>query len=117
MAIVGHRGTGKSTAIRKGLRTFGVSRPTTFNEHVRAYTIRAVLGSNAPENVRVLEVNTPAFVHKTNWSGISWPASLRDGYGLRNVQGAIVCYDAGNLGSIRGVPELLGTFFSPVLVS
>lgn len=110
VAVVGQRDVGKTSIIRKGLRQYGLSRPMAVSDKIKAYAIRCVLDQPAAENIRVLELDSAAFVAASG-TELAWPAELSDmnrpGHG--KIEGAVICYDAGNLPSLKGVPELLGT--------
>lgn len=102
VAVVGQHNVGKSTIIRKGLHQFGLSKPALLRDTISAYAMRCILDQE-PEQVRVLEINSSAFVGPTGRE-LRWPEELG------RIEGAVICYDASDLPSLKGVPELLGTF-------
>lgn len=118
IAVVGQRSVGKTSVIRRGLRQYGISRPTVLSNMIRAYAIRCVLDQSAAEKIRILELDSAAFVAPTG-TELAWPTQLADSErpGHGKIDGAIICYDAGNLPSLKGVPELLGTSPDPSSLS
>lgn len=102
IAVVGHRGAGKSTVIKKGLRQFGLSRPQVLSEKVTShYTVCIV--DHEQRTIEVLEVDTSVLISGSS-KRFAWPRFLP------NIDAVILCYDASQLASFRGMSELLENF-------
>lgn len=115
IAVVGHDGVGKSTVIRRAIKTWSGSTPVTtytsgghasglqtFNANLVTSSLAQIkAGGKLPHDCKVefVEVNLRAL----DLSGVSqvWPTAMSP------VSGAILCYDAERQDTLRGLSEAL----------
>lgn len=102
IAVVGHRGSGKSTVIKKGLRQFGLSKPQVLSEKVTSHSTVCIV-DHEQRIIEVLEIDTSILLNGPK-KRFSWPKFLP------HIDAVILCYDASNLSSFRGMSELLENF-------
>ncbi|KAF8516181.1 ras guanine nucleotide exchange factor domain-containing protein [Hysterangium stoloniferum] len=107
VAVVGARGCGKTTMIRKGLRTWNVGEEIQYTIDTQKGRLR--YGSRTINAARddgitatILEVDSDAF--RLDTPDGAWPE------GLPLVDGVLVLYDANDKGSFARVPDLLDYF-------
>jgi len=97
IAVIGARGTGRSTFIRRAL---GLPDTTASSNCSRKWTIDGV-----PYIVRFLEMSFHD-VHVGERNGIKWPETIHD-MATPRMDGAITIYDVTNQDSLTKVPEML----------
>lgn len=102
IAVVGHRGAGKSSVIRKGLRQYGLTKPQVLSEKIVSHTTICFIDQET-ETIEVLEVDTSVLLSGTA-KRFTWPKFLPP------VDAVILCYDASRISSFRGMSELLENF-------
>lgn len=102
IAVVGHRGAGKSTVIRKGLKQFGLSKPHVLSEKVTSHSTVCIV-DREQRSIEVLEIDTSVLLNGPS-KRFSWPKFLP------HIDAVIVCYDASQITSFRGMSELLENF-------
>lgn len=104
IAVVGHRGVGKSTLIRKGLRQFGLSKPNTISDKITSHSTVCIVDSEQ-RTIEVLEIDASILLNGPT-RRFAWPRFLP------RIDGVILCYDAMQMSSFRGMAELLENFSS-----
>ncbi|KAL1413595.1 hypothetical protein Q8F55_001370 [Vanrija albida] len=105
IAVVGHDGVGKSTVIRRAIKSYNVSTPVTTTTHdghtITSSYAQIKAGGKLTHDcaVEFVEVNLRAL----DLSGVAkvWPAQMQ------SVSGAILCYDADRRDTLRGLSEAL----------
>lgn len=102
IAVVGHRGAGKSTVIKKGLRQFGLSKPQVLSEKVVSHSTICIVDSEQ-QTIEVLEIDTSILLSGSS-KRFTWPKFLP------RIDAVILCYDASRISSFRGMSELLENF-------
>lgn len=102
ISVVGHKGAGKSTVIRKGLRQFGLSRPTVLSDRITSHSTVCIVDQEQ-RTIEVLEMDASVLLNGPS-KRFAWPKSLP------YIDAAILCYDASQISSFRGMSELLENF-------
>ncbi|CAO1630394.1 unnamed protein product [Sympodiomycopsis kandeliae] len=102
IAVVGHKGAGKSTVIKKGLRQFGLSKPQVLSEKVISHSTGCVVDSEQT-TIEVLEIDTSVLLNGST-KRFTWPKFLP------RIDAVILCYDASQVETFRGMSELLENF-------
>jgi len=102
LAVVGHRGSGKSTVIRKGLKQYGLSRPNSLSEKVTSYSTFCLV-DHSERTIEVLEIDAAVLLNGPT-KRFSWPKFLP------SIDAVILCYDASEVSSFRSMSELLENF-------
>ncbi|PWN33248.1 ras GEF [Meira miltonrushii] len=102
IAVVGHKGSGKSTVIRKGLRQFGLSKPTVVSDRITSHSTICIVDQKE-RTIEVLEMDASVLLNGPS-KRFAWPRSLP------YIDAAILCYDASQISSFRGMSELLENF-------
>ncbi|KAE8222677.1 hypothetical protein CF319_g4169 [Tilletia indica] len=102
LAVVGHRGAGKSTVIKKGLKQYGLSKPNSLSEKVTSYSTKCLV-DNSERTIEVLEIDAAVLLNGPT-KRFSWPKFLP------SIDAVILCYDASEVSSFRSMSELLENF-------
>uniref|UniRef100_V5ESI7 Uncharacterized protein n=2 Tax=Kalmanozyma brasiliensis (strain GHG001) TaxID=1365824 RepID=V5ESI7_KALBG len=102
IAVVGHAHSGKSTVIKKGLRQFGLSKPHVLSEKVTSHSTVCVVDQEQ-RTIEVLEIDASVLLNGPS-KRFAWPKFLP------NIDAVILCYDASEIASFRGMSELLENF-------
>ncbi|PWZ01775.1 ras GEF [Testicularia cyperi] len=102
VAVVGHAQAGKSTVIRKGLRQFGLSKPHVLSEKVTSHSTVCVV-DHEQRTIEVLEIDATVLLNGPS-KRFAWPKFLP------HIDAVILCYDASEIASFRGMSELLENF-------
>lgn len=102
IAVVGHKSSGKSTVIRKGLRQFGLSKPTVVSDRITSHSTICIVDQKE-RTIEVLEMDASVLLNGPS-RRFAWPRSLP------YIDAAILCYDASQISSFRGMSELLENF-------
>ncbi|SJX65280.1 related to aimless RasGEF (aleA) [Sporisorium reilianum f. sp. reilianum] len=102
IAVVGHAHSGKSTVIKKGLRQFGLSKPHVLSEKVTSHSTVCVVDQEQ-RTIEVLEVDASVLLNGPS-KRFAWPKFLP------HIDAVILCYDASEIASFRGMSELLENF-------
>lgn len=102
IAVVGHRGSGKSTVIKKGLRQFGLSKPQPISDKITSHSTVCIV-DHEQRTIEVLEVDALVLLPGST-KRFAWPKFLP------RIDAAILCYDASHAASFRGMSELLENF-------
>ncbi|KAJ1021075.1 hypothetical protein NDA16_003861 [Ustilago loliicola] len=102
IAVVGHAHSGKSTVIKKGLRQFGLSKPHVLSERVTSHSTVCVVDQEQ-RTIEVLEIDASVLLNGPS-KRFAWPKFLP------NIDAVILCYDASEIASFRGMSELLENF-------
>ncbi|CDU23486.1 related to aimless RasGEF (aleA) [Sporisorium scitamineum] len=102
IAVVGHAHSGKSTVIKKGLRQFGLSKPHVLSEKVTSHSTVCVVDQEQ-RTIEVLEVDASVLLNGPS-KRFAWPKFLP------HMDAVILCYDASEIASFRGMSELLENF-------
>ena len=110
IAILGARGSGKSTFIRRALPEAELRAPTT-----AAITSRKMMIDGTYYIVRLLELSFHD-IHIGDRNAIKWPETVDD-LATPRIDGAITIYDVTSHESLAQVPEMLSQFYSSRLTS
>ncbi|GAC77304.1 ras1 guanine nucleotide exchange factor [Moesziomyces antarcticus T-34] len=102
IAVVGHAQSGKSTVIKKGLRQFGLSKPHVLSEKVTSHSTVCVVDQEQ-RTIEVLEIDASVLLNGPS-KRFAWPKFLP------HIDAVILCYDAAEIASFRGMSELLENF-------
>ncbi|GAC94735.1 guanyl-nucleotide exchange factor [Pseudozyma hubeiensis SY62] len=102
IAVVGHTHSGKSTVIKKGLRQFGLSKPHVLSEKVTSHSTVCVVDQEQ-RTIEVLEIDASVLLNGPS-KRFTWPKFLP------HIDAVILCYDASEIASFRGMSELLENF-------
>ena len=102
IAVVGHAHSGKSTVIKKGLRQFGLSKPHVLSEKVTSHSTVCVVDQEQ-RTIEVLEIDASVLLNGPS-KRFAWPKFLP------HIDAVILCYDASEIASFRGMSELLENF-------
>lgn len=102
IAVVGHRGAGKSTVIKKGLRQFGLSKPNVLSEKITSHSTVCIV-DHEQRTIEVLEMDASVLLNGPS-KRFAWPKFLP------YIDAVILCYDAAQISSFRGMSELLENF-------
>ncbi|EPQ27909.1 uncharacterized protein PFL1_04653 [Pseudozyma flocculosa PF-1] len=102
IAVVGHSQAGKSTVIKKGLRQFGLSKPHVLSEKVTSHSTACVVDQEQ-RTIEVLEIDASVLLNGPG-KRFAWPKFLP------HIDAVILCYDAAQISSFRGMSELLENF-------
>ena len=102
IAVVGHQQAGKSTVIKKGLRQFGLSKPHVLSEKVTSHSTVCVVDQEQ-RTIEVLEIDATVLLNGPG-KRFAWPKFLP------RIDAVILCYDAAQISSFRGMSELLEQF-------
>ncbi|KAJ1023630.1 hypothetical protein NDA18_004617 [Ustilago nuda] len=102
IAVVGHAHSGKSTVIKKGLRQFGLSKPHVLSERVTSHSTVCVVDQEQ-RTIEVLEIDASVLLNGPS-KRFAWPKFLP------HIDAVILCYDASEIASFRGMSELLENF-------
>ncbi|KAN0064418.1 hypothetical protein ACQY0O_002616 [Thecaphora frezii] len=102
IAVVGHSQSGKSTVIKKGLRQFGLSKPHILSEKVTSHSTACVVDQEQ-RTIEVLEIDASVLLNGPG-KRFAWPKFLP------HIDAVILCYDAAQISSFRGMSELLENF-------
>lgn len=115
IAVIGHKGCGKSTVVRKGLKQFGLSRPQVLSEKVTSHSTLCVVNQEQ-RSIEVLEIDTSVLLTKktsalegnvnseSSDSVFAWPPYLP------HMDAVVLCYDASDESSFQGMSSLLENF-------
>jgi len=115
LVVIGTSGCGKSTVIRKGLSSYGLSESNVVPEDPQAGTPQFIQRScsvavdpDSPDGpshaIQVIEVEA-----ETKDGRLQWP------HGLPPMDGVIICYDSSNKNSFQPVEGLLKRYRSMIL--
>lgn len=102
IGVVGHRGAGKSTVIKKGLRQYGLFKSNSFSEKVKSHSTMCVVDQEQ-RSIEVIEIDASLLLNGPN-KRFAWPKFLP------RLDAVCLCYDAAQLSSFRGISELLENF-------
>lgn len=102
IGVVGHRGAGKSTVIKKGLRQYGLFKSNSFSEKVKSHSTMCVVDQEQ-RSIEVIEIDASLLLNGPN-KRFAWPKFLP------RLDAVCLCYDAAQLPSFRGISELLENF-------
>ncbi|KAK0530369.1 hypothetical protein OC834_003347 [Tilletia horrida] len=102
LAVVGHRGAGKTTVIKRGLKQYGLSKPNSLSEKVTSYSTFCLV-DNSERTIEVLEIDAAVLLNGPT-KRFSWPKFLP------SIDAVILCYDASEVSSFRSMSELLENF-------
>ncbi|UZJ53564.1 hypothetical protein CBS101457_002884 [Exobasidium rhododendri] len=102
IAVVGHRGSGKSTVIKKGLRQFGLSKPHVLSDKITSHSTVCIV-DHEQRTIEVLEMDASVLLNGPS-KRFAWPNFLP------HIDAVILCYDASQITSYRGMSELLENF-------
>lgn len=102
IAVVGHQGAGKSTVIKKGLRQFGLSKPQRLADNITSHSTVCIV-DHEQRTIEVLEMGASVLLNGPS-KRFAWPKFLP------HIDAAILCYDASEIASFRGMSELLENF-------
>ncbi|PWN23572.1 ras GEF [Microstroma glucosiphilum] len=115
IAVIGHKGCGKSTVVRKGLKQFGLSRPQVLSEKVTSHSTLCVVNQEQ-RSIEVLEIDTSVLLTKkaptldgNTESESSEPVFAWPPY-LPHMDAVVLCYDAAAEKSFTGMSNLLEAF-------
>lgn len=100
IAVLGARGTGKSSFIRRALN---LAQPVT-----SAISSRKMKIDEGYYIVRFMEINFND-IHIGERNSIKWPETV-DNYATPRVDGAVTVYDVTNQESLARVPEMLSQY-------
>lgn len=99
IAVVGHKGSGKSTVIKKGLRQFGLSKPQVLSDRVTSHSTICIVNQEQ-RTIEVLEMDISVLMSGSG-KGFTCPKFLP------HIDAVIVCYDASSVSSFKYMSELL----------
>jgi hypothetical protein len=102
IAVVGHQGAGKTTVIKKGLRQFGLSKPNVLSEKIASHSTICIVDQEQ-RTIEVLEIDASVLLNGPS-KRFAWPKFLP------HIDAIILCYDAAQISSFRGMSELLENF-------